>query len=668
MKDMSVGKVRNFAWMGHTGCGKTTLIDAILFKLGVNDRKGSPEAGTSMCDWTEDERQRKISIWAKPFDAVYKSPAGESFRMVMLDTPGYADFVGQFFSAAVAADAGLIVVDANAGIQVGATRAWKYCIRNEMPRGIVITGLDREGANYEKILGQIQSAWGPRCLPVNVPAASGVVNVLAAGAAHEGYGPLVEAAAETDDTLLEEYLGGQALTDEELAKGLRAAVGAGKLVPVFVASGKTEVGLAELLDGVARMFPSPLDRPVRDADGKPVDPSPTAPFVGRVWRTITDPFIGQLSLVRVCGGTLKGEGELFNVTREQKERVGGLILLNGKKQDAVPEAEAGDIVAIPKLKATRLNDTLAAPGQGVRLPPVTFPAPVTSYAVTPKTKGDDDKLMTSLQRVAEDDPTIKIERNAETHETILSGMGDVQLLVAVENMKRNSHVEVNLATPKVTYKETITGRGEGHYKHKKQTGGRGQYGEVYLRVAPKPPDDPEWFEDAVVGGTIPRNFIPAVEKGLHEGLNRGSLAGCPVVNVKVTVYEGSYHDVDSSEIAFKIAGERALRDGLSKAKPVLLEPIMKVRIVIPDECMGDVTGDLNHKRGRILGMDVEDGMQVILAEAPQAELFQYSSQLRSITGGRGSFEVEFSRMETVPAAIAQRVIAEAQKHMKHDEE
>lgn len=365
---------------------------------------------------------------------------------------------------------------------------------------------------------------------------------------------------------------------------------------------------------------------------------------------------------------MKGEGEIHNVTKGVKERVGGLIVLNGKKQETVTEAHAGDIVALAKLKGTGFNDSLGGAGSTLTFAPVVLPNPVMAYAVTPKTQGDDDKMMGGLHRVAEEDPTLRLERNVETHEVILSGMGDAEINVAVDKMRKHSKVEVNLTTPKVAYKETVTGRGEGHYKHKKQTGGRGQYGEVYLRVEPKQADEPDWFVNAVVGGTIPGNFIPAVQKGLVEGMTRGPLAGSPVVNVKVVVYDGSYHDVDSSEIAFKIAGARALKEGMLKSKPVLLEPIMKVRVMIPDQCMGDVTGDLNHRRGRILGMDTEDGMQVLTADIPQAELFQYSSQLRSMTGGRGTFEMEFSRLEIVPSNIAQKVIAEAQKNKQEESE
>lgn len=679
MKDMPVANVRNVAFLGHTGSGKTSLLDALLFKLGLNDRKGTPENGTSMADWTDEEKDRKISVWAKPFDLPFKVASGAKHRLVVTDTPGYADFVGQMLCALSVADAGLIFVDATAGLQVGATRAWRQCEKSGVPRGIVISGIDRENADFDAVLASIQSAWGARCLPVTipVPGQTSVVDVLAASGAPADMAAtaeacktrLVETAAESDDALIEKFLGGEALTPEEIAQGLRESVRAAKLVPVFAASARSDAGLAELLESLVRLFPSPADRKARTAEGAEIDPSPTAPFSGFVWRTISDPFIGQLSLCRVFGGTMKGEGEIHNVTKGAKERIGGLIVINGKKQEAVAEAHAGDIVALAKLKYTGFNDSLGATGAAAAFAPIVLPNPVMSYAVTPKTQGDDDKMMGGLHRVVEEDPTLRLERNVETHEVVLSGMGDAEIHVAVDKMRRHSKVEVVLTTPKVAYKETVTGKGEGHYKHKKQTGGRGQYGEVYLRVEPKPPDEPEWFVNAVVGGTIPSNFIPAVQKGLVEGMTRGPLAGSPVVNVRVIVYEGAYHDVDSSEIAFKIAGARALKEGMLKSKPVLLEPIMKVRVWIPDQCMGDVTGDLNHRRGRILGMDTEDGLQVLTAEIPQAELFQYSSQLRSMTGGRGTFEMEFSRLDVVPANIAQKLVAEAQKHKQeeHDE-
>ena len=427
------------------------------------------------------------------------------------------------------------------------------------------------------------------------------------------------------------------------------------------------VGVGELLDGIARFFPSPADRPMKGADGKPIDTSPSAPFVGYVWRTVNDPFIGHMSFVYVCGGTLKADMEVMNVNKEQKERIVQFVALNGKKQLPTTEAEAGDIVAIAKLKATGLGDALCQNGAKATFEPFKFPNPVMWYAVSAKTQGDEDRIGTALHKLAEDDPTIHVERHPATHETILSGMGDTHLAVAVERMKKRNNVDVVLSTPKIPYTETITGRSEGHYKHKKQSGGRGQYGEVYLKVEPLMEGDEEWFADALVGGAIPHNFVPAVQKGVVEGMSKGTLAGCPVVKVKSTVYDGSYHDVDSSEIAFKIAGSRAFRDAVSKAKPVLLEPIMSVKITIPEQFMGDVNGDMSHRRGRIVGMESADGLQVIIADIPQAELFTYCAELRSMTGGRGSFEMAFARYDVVPSNVAQKIIAVAVK-VKEEEQ
>ncbi|MGD9873640.1 MAG: elongation factor G [Kiritimatiellia bacterium] len=676
MKNIAIADVRNFVLLGHTGSGKTTLVDALLYKLGINDRLGSVDDGSSMADWTEEEKARKISTSAKPFDASYKDPAGKTTRMVFMDTPGYADFYGQVVAATLVADAALVAVDVNSGIQVGTARVWRRCEDLKLPRGVVITGIDKENANFANALAAIQETWGARCVPVVIPVGSDqVVDVLAskpvpaevAEQVSAVKGSLVEVAAETDDAMIEKYLSGGELSPEEIAAGLRGAVASCRLIPVFVTAAKKAVGLVELLDGIKRLFPTPADRPAKDQEGKEVDPAASAPALGLVWRSVNDPFVGQLTFVRVYGGTIRAENELFNVSKGEKERVGALYLSRGKKQETITEVSAGDIVAIAKLKHTALNDTVGAPGTTRKLPVIVFPNPVMSYAVVAKTQGDEDKLGTGLHRICEDDPTLKVERTTDTHELILSGLGDVHLDVAVKRLKERSNAEVTLQTPKVPYKETVTGRGEGHYKHKKQSGGRGQYGDVYLRVEHRDPSDEEWFANAIVGGAIPGNFIPAIEKGLVEAMLKGAVAGYPVTNVKVTVYDGSYHDVDSSEIAFKIASRMAFRDGMSKAKPVLLEPIMKLKVMVPDQYMGDVTGDLNHKRGRILGMGSEDGMQVITAEVPQAEFFQYCPQLRSMTGGRGSFEMEFSRYDVVPANIAQKVIAAAEKHKEEEE-
>lgn len=677
MKDIEVTNVRNFALLGHTGSGKTSLLDAILFKLGANDRQGSPENGTSAADWMDEEKSRKITMWAKSFDLVYESKGGRRMELVALDTPGYADFYGQVLSATAVADSGVIVVDAVSGTQVGTHRAWKRCDALGLPRAVVVSGIDKENADFYGTLTALQSTWGKQCVPIVIPTLDRkqVVDVMAAkdipddiaDRAKEMKGALVEYAAETDDALIEKYLAGEELTAQEIAAGLHGAVHDGNLIPVFAVSAKLNLGLEELLEGISLLLPSPPERPVKDADGNEVNVNTDAPFTGFVWRSLNDPFTGQVTFVRVYGGTLKGGQEIFNATKGQKEKVGHLMIINGKKQEEIAVAHAGDVVAIPKLKETELNDSLCAGGQHIRFNPIEFPTPTTAYAVTAKKQGDEDKLSTALHRVADEDPTIHVERNNETHEMILSGLGDQQLEAAVDRMRERNHVEVVLHTPRVAYRETVTAMGEGHHKHKKQSGGRGQYGEVYLRVEPRDPSDEDWFVNAIVGGVIPGNFIPAVQKGLQEGLQRGAVARYPVINIRITVYDGSYHDVDSSEVAFKIAAARALTDGMSKATPVLLEPIMQVKVSVPDHFMGDITGDLNHKRGRILGVDSDDGMQCITAEVPQAEVFRYSSELRSMTGGRGNFEMEYARYEVVPANIAQKVSADRQKEREAED-
>jgi elongation factor G len=668
MKNIPIENVRNFTIMGHTGSGKTALTDALLYRLGVNDRLGSSVNGTSMSDYTDQEKTRNISIFSTTFGAFYKTKAGKQVELEFTDTPGYMDFFGSVIAAARGAETGLIVVDAASGVQVGTRRAWRCCgNRGLEAKAIVITGLDKDNTDYAKTVSEIQASFGSNCVPVVMPLpdCSGVVDILLAkdvpaeleAKVMEAKGGLVELAAETDDTLIEKYLGGQPLTPEEIAHGLVDAVASGGFVPIFVCMPLSGIGVDELLEGASRFFASPVTVAHQDVEGNPIDASPDAPFVGLVIRSVNDAFVGKLTFVRVFGGSLQSDCELLNASRDSKERIGNLLSVNGKKQTQVVKAGAGDIVAIPKLKDTHVGDTLCSVGSKILVDRIHFPSPVMFQAVTAKTQADEDKIGTALKRVCEEDPTLSVERNAETHEVILKGLGDVHIDVAVGLMKGRSKVSVNLSTPKVPYRETVTSQGEGHYKHKKQSGGRGQYGEVYLRVEPKAPEDEDWFANAIVGGVIPGNFIPAVQKGVSEGMTKGSLAGFAVSNVKSTVFDGSYHDVDSSEVAFKIAGARALREAMLNAKPVLMEPIMSVKVLLPDDCMGDVNGDLNHKRGRILGVASEDGMQTITADVPQAELFRYSAELRSMTGGRGSFEMEFSRYEQVPSNVAQKVIA-----------
>ncbi len=677
MKDTNVVDVRNFMLAGHSGSGKTTLVDTLLFTLGVNDRQGSVANGSSMADYLDEEKKHKTTISAKSFTLTpSKLASGRKLQMTILDTPGFADFAGQAIQAARVAGAMVVVVDAHAGLQVGTLRSWALAEKMALPVAVLITGLDRENTSFEKALSAVQKAWGNACVPMVLPLAnlSGVADILSANvpaevadAAASARDKLMEIAAETEDELTEKFLKDGTLSEDEIARGARTAMAKRALMPIFAIAAPKGLGLTEFMEGVARWFPSPLDRPMKDVDGKAIDPSPNAPFVGFVWKTVNDPFVGPVAFVYVAGGTLNAELDVTNAAKGQKEHIVSLLNLAGKKSAVVDKATAGDIVALAKLKATALGEALCQTGTQVTFAPFVFPNPVAWSAVTAKTQGDDDKIGTALHRVAEEDPTIHVERNADTHEMVLAAMGDLHIAVAVERMHSRNHVEVTLSTPKVPYKETVTARGEGHYKHKKQTGGRGQYGEVYMFIEPKAPSEVEWFASKTVGGSIPGNFLPAIHKGFAMAMERGCVAGFPVVNVKAVVYDGSFHDVDSSEIAFKIAGSRAFRDGMSKARPVLLEPIMTVRISVPDHFMGDVSGDLSHKRGRIVSMETDEGMQVIVAEIPQSDIFHYCAELRSMTGGRASFEATFARYDVVPSNVAQKIIASA-VHVKDSDE
>ncbi|MBN2702716.1 MAG: elongation factor G [Pontiellaceae bacterium] len=677
MKNIPIDSVRNFALMGHTGSGKTSLIDSILFKLGQVDRVGSPENGTSVADWTDEEKAHKISIWAKPFDGVYTAASRKIRRLVMIDTPGFADFIGAMVTAAEVTDAALITVDASAGIQVGTQRAWKAAEKRNLPRGIAITCLDKDDTDFQKTLAEIKERWGDeRCIPVVLPTSDGkAIDILNCP---DNEVPdelkdrvkaikdhLIELAAETDDKLIEKYFEGEELTADEFSDGLRKSVHDAHLIPVFATSVKADMGVKETMDSICRLFPSPHDYPVTCAEGNEISAEEDQPFSGLVWRCFSDPFIGQMTFVRIYSGVLKPGMEIYNSTKDEKEKISTILYVDGKKTTEAQEAKAGDIVALTKLKNTFLNDTLCAMGSNIKFEPIVFPSPVTAYAVEPKNKADADKIGQALHRATDEDPSIRLDHNAETHELVLWGMGDMHLEVTLEHIKNRSNVDMTHHTPKVAYKETITGSGEGHYKHKKQSGGRGQYGECYVRVRPKASEEEEWFLNKLVGGAIPGNFVPACEKGFLEGLEKGPLVGSTVINLQVELYDGSYHDVDSSEVAFKIAGSRALHDAMDKANPVLLEPIMTVKVIVPDQFMGDISGLLNTKRGRILGMGPEDGLQTITADVPQAEMFKFCSELRSITSGQGSFEMNFARYEQVPAHLASKII-EAAKTEKEE--
>lgn len=674
MSDIPVSNVRNFVILGHSGSGKTTLTDAVAFKLGLNDRMGLVANGSSISDTAEEEKNRKITIFANSFSANYKL-ADQDFRLVFTDAPGFMDFYGQILGAIRAADFALITVDAVSGVQVGTRRAWKACKEGGLSStSFIITGLDKENANFEKTLTSIRNAFGVNCVPVTAPlTADTMVNILREENLPENlavlHNSLAETAAESDDALMEKFFAEGTLSPEEISTGLKDGIRSGSVHPIYSVMPLKGIGITEMLDSMCRILPCPGSRIFTNTEGQEIAADPNGPFVAQVWRTTTDTFLGQLNYIRVLSGTLTPGMTIQNNTTDTKESVSALLQVVGKKQNPLLKAGPGDIVALPKLKNTKTGNTLASVGNPTKLPEIVFPQPVMYMSLTAKTQADDDKLSTAIHRLLDGDPTLHYEKQVETKQIILKGLGDVHIDVAVSLMKSQSNVSVDLATPKVPYRETVTTLGDGHYRHKKQSGGRGQFGEVYLRVAPRRPDEEgEWFQNKTVGGSIPGNFMPAVHKGVVEGMLAGSVAGYPVQNINVEIYDGSYHDVDSSEIAFKIAGSRALREGMSKARPVLLEPIMKLKITIPEAFMGSISGDMPHKRGRVLGMEADEGIQVITAEAPLAELFKYAAELRSITGGQGSFTMDFDRYDIVPANVAQKIIAEAAKHRTHEDE
>jgi elongation factor G len=660
-----VSETRNFVVAGHSGCGKTSLCDLMLFKAGAVDRLGSVDNKTSISDYTPEEQEKQGSIYSTPLNCKWKGK-----NLFFVDTPGYAEFIGEMIAPMSVADGLLLVVDATEGLQVGSTRAWKLARKLNVPRFILINQIDQDRSDFMAVLSQLQEAYGKTvCVPVTLPVGQGadfsaVVNVLRdsdipaelADEAAKYKEMLMDTIAESDESLMEKYLEGEVLSDEEIAMGLHSAVMSGDLVPVYAASVAKDIGVEKLMNSINNLFPDPtIKKKVAMADGSELNISESGEPVAQVFKCVVDPFIGQLTFFKVISGELKSDTEYYNVNTATKERFGPILLLNGKNQKSVSSIGPGAIGAIAKLKNTHIGNTIGAGSSAKALPEIEFPNPVMSYSISPTKSGEEDKIAQGLHKLSESDPTVTLKRNDETHQMLLSGMGDQHLGQIVKKLKDHYKVDVVLETPKIPYRETITVGGEGHYRHKKQTGGAGQFAEVYLRIEPS--EDGYSFENKVVGGNIPKNFIPAVEKGVASTLEAGPLVGCHVENVKVTVYDGKHHPVDSNEMAFKIAARTAFRDAMEKAKPVILEPVMKVKITIPNDYMGDITGDLNHKRGRILGMGAEEGLQVVNAEVPLAEMSKYATELRSMTQGRGLFKMDFERYEQVPSNIANEIIA-----------
>jgi elongation factor G len=680
---LDIGKIRNVAFVGHGGVGKTSLVEALLHACGATTRLGKVDEGTTTTDFDPDEIKRKISLNTAAAFCDYKG-----HRLNLIDTPGYGDFVADARAGLRVAGAAIVVVDAVAGVQVQTEKVWKFANEYNLPRVLVINRLDRERADFYRTLESLQKRLKGRLVPLQLPIGSeagfsGVVDLITMRALVSADGKpkdaeipadlaeparayrekLAEAAAETDDDLLAKYLEEGAIGEEEMLGALRRAIMSGDVVPVLCASATRGIGVAPLLDLIAKELPSPAEQgPVEGADPRTKAavkraPDPKAPLCAVVFKTISDPHVGKLSVFRVYSGTLRADSQVYNATRDSRERVGHLGWLAGKTQKAVDALGPGEIGVVAKLKDTLTGDTLCDEASPVALSGISFPEPAISFAIQPKTRGDEDKISTALHRMAEEDPTLHHHYDPETKQLLVSGMGQLHVEVVVERMKRKYNVDVSLLPPRIPYKETVKGRAEVQGKYKKQTGGRGQYGDTWLRIEPLTRGGGFEFVDDIFGGAIPRNFIPSVEKGVRDCMKRGIYAGYPVVDLKVTLYDGSYHDVDSSDMAFQIAASMGLQKGFMDAKPCLLEPVMNVEVTLPSEGAGDVIGDLNGRRGRIVGMEPEGDVVAVRAQVPMSEMLTYESSLRSMTGGRGGYSMEFSHYEEVPSQLAEKVVA-----------
>ena len=634
MKGYTGDTIRNVALLGHGGCGKTTFLEAALLATGVIKRLGKVEDGNTVSDYDKMEIEKGYSISLSIVPVEYNKT-----KINFLDTPGFFDFVGEVNSALSAADAAMILVDASSGIQVGTEKAWASCKQYDMPKMFVITKTDKENVNVDQVVADLKDKFGTSVVTLDDKDA------------------LTEAIAETDEELMEKYFGGEEFTDAEFSQGLLNGIAQGSIVPVLDCCSMSGAGINEVLDAAVKYLPkASAHAPYATVDGEEVACDANGKPVGFVFKSIADPFLGKINLVKVISGKLANGVELYNARAEKSEKLASVFYMRGKNQGDCPGAVAGDIVAIAKLQYAQTGDTLSEKAAAIELPRVDFPQPSLYIAVEPKNKGEDEKVGSGLHKLMEEDPSFKLERNVETKQTLLGGQGEIQLGIITSKLKDKFGVEVQSVPQKIAYRETIKGSSDVQGKHKKQSGGSGQYGDVHIRFSPAATEFE--FSEELFGGSIPKNYVPAVEKGLIECMNKGPLAGCKVVNIKAVLYDGSYHDVDSNEMAFKIAASLAFKKGIVEAKPCLLEPVMKLEILVPDEYMGDVMGDMNKRRGKILGMEPQiGGGQKLMAEAPQAELFDYAIVLRSMTQARGSFTMDFERYEEVPAHLAEKIIA-----------
>lgn len=691
MKNYTIKNLRNIGLIGHGASGKTSLVEALLFNTGNTDRLGRVEDGTTVTDFDQEEKKRGISLSVSiaPIEA-------DETKINLVDIPGYFDFSGELIQGMRAVDVATIVVCGVSGVQVGTEKAWDYCNKIKLPRTFFINKLDRENSSYDKTLAQLKEKFGISVVPIQYPIGTeedfkGVVNVISkrvrihdpkTNKIQEMDAPeellekideckrmIMEAVAETSEELLDKYFSEGELSDEEIYNGLIEGCASGEIAPVMCGSASKVIGMRCFLEDVVECFPSPKysipQKAINTQNSEEVfiGLDENKPFSALVFKTIADPFVGKISLFRVITGKLSNEVTVINSNKDKTEKLANVFFMRGKNQIPTKEVVAGDIAAVAKLQYTETGDTLCDINNKVIYDKMNFPKPAISMAVLPKAKGDEDKISAALQRLLEEDPTFTITRDTENAETIISGVGETHLDVIASRLRNKFGAEVILRLPKIPYRETIKGIADVQGKHKKQSGGHGQYGDVKIKFEPRKYGESDLeFVDNVVGGVVPRNFIPAVEKGLRECIEKGVLAGYPVVGLRATLHDGSYHPVDSSEMAFKMATSIAYKKGLEQAKAILLEPIMHVEIFIPDEYMGDVIGDINKRRGRVLGMEPDGNLQKIVAEVPLAEMFKYSTDLRSMTQARGSFTSEIERYEEVPELEVKKIIEESRKN------
>ena len=680
MKNYSTDKIRNLSLVGHSGSGKTSLTEALLYKTGAIDKKGKVEDGSTVSDYESQEQKRHISIQTSIIPVEF-----EDYKINFIDSPGFFDFEGEVLQALRASEAALFVIDGENGIEVGTEKYWSYTQQINLPSIIFVNKLDKENANFNKVVSDLHIEFGKKVIPLTLMLGEGdefegIIDVLDKKAytyqngdkkeveipeirlaeVDAVYEEIIEAVAETDDSLMEKFFEGEEFSESEFIKGLSQAILEGTVVPLIAGSSEKDIGLTQLLEVITRYMPSIDDEAanigfrVKD-DYEVFAPKEEEPFSAVVFKTLADPFLGKISIFKVISGAVNKDDKIFDVNKGEEVKASNLFFLRGKDQIKTDRVIAGDIGALTKIDVLSTGDTLANKDKPIEYKPIKYPKPVLFYAINPVTKNDEDKISEALTRLIEEDPTLKDERNIETHQQILSGLGNVQIEVIMDKLRDNYSVDTEVVEYKIPYRETIKGKSDVQGKHKKQSGGAGQYGDVFIRFAPT--DEEFLFDEEVFGGAVPKNYFPAVEKGLEESLAEGPLGGFKVTGIHATLYDGSYHPVDSNEQAFKTAARLAFKKGIEEADPILLEPVMKLEIKVPEANMGDVMGDMNKRRGKILGMEPqEDGSQIILAEAPLSEVLTYAIDLRSQTSARGSFSMEFERYEEVPKEITQKVI------------